>query len=352
MKIQGKNYQTTWLSGTTIKTINQLVLPHEFRIEELRTHEETAKAISDMLIRGAIVIGAFGAYGMMQAAFEASENNWREYLEQAKKTLAATRPTAQNLFTSINYVYDAIKNLNNLDEVQKTAKEKAEYFVKRDLEECKKIGEVGNELIKDGAKVLTHCNAGWLACVDWGTALSPVYHAHRSGKKVFVYADETRPRLQGAKLTAWELGQEGVPHKVIADNASAHYMRKGVDLVIVGADRVASNGDVANKIGTFEKAIVAHELGIPFYVAIPLSTIDMNVKSGEEIPIEERSEDEVRYIEGMTRDGKVESVRVTPEGSGALNPAFDVTPAKYVTGIITARGIVKASEESVKSLFE
>ena len=350
MRVQGKESQAAWLEGTTIKAIDQRLLPHEFKIAELKNHEETAVAISDMLIRGAIIIGAFGAWGMYQAVSEALNQGGKEHIDKARETLRATRPTAQNLFAGIDYVYNALPNVIDESAVS-IALEKANEFARRDLEECEKLGEIGSELIKTQAKILTHCNAGWLACLDWGTAISPIYKAHRAGKKVFVYTDETRPRLQGAKLTAWELGQEGVDHKVIADNAAGYYLKKDVDLVIVGADRIAANGDVANKIGTFEKAVLARELGVPFYVAVPLTTFDLNIKSGEEIPIEERSEDEVLVVEGKDESGKLTKVRIAPDSSSALNPAFDVTPAKYITGIITAKGIIKPNEEEIKKLF-
>ena len=228
---------------------------------------------------------------------------------------------------------------------------KRKKIADEDAENCKKIGEYGNELIKDGFKIETHCNAGWLAFVDWGSALAPIYAAKRQGKKVFVYVDETRPRCQGAMLTSWELLNEGIEHRIISDNAGAHYMSRGVDMMIVGADRIAANGDTANKIGTFEKAIVAKELGIPFYVAAPTTTFDVECATGADIPIEERIEDEVLYASGLADTGRISRVRIAPKGARALNPAFDVTPAKYITGIITEKGVVKANIDETKRLF-
>ena len=264
----------------------------------------------------------------------------------AKKEIESTRPTAQNLFYAINRVYNAgkISVENAILEAKNIADE--------DAAACKKIGELGNVLIKDGFNIETHCNAGWLAFVDYGTALSPVFAAHHAGKKIFVYADETRPRGQGARLTAWELKNENVPHTIIADNAGAYLMSQGkVDMFIVGSDRIALNGDVANKIGTFEKAIVAKEFNIPFYVAAPTSTISFETLTGKDIPIEQRSEDEVQYQTGLTTDGRMEKILVCSPGSAAMNPAFDVTPAKYITGIITEKGIFKPSEiRSLKSI--
>lgn len=253
------------------------------------------------------------------------------------------------MFYATNRVYNAAKNS---DDPKKAAVEEAQKIADEDSENCRKIGEYGNELIKDGYRIETHCNAGWLAFVDYGSALSPIYVAHRAGKKIFVYADETRPRSQGARLTAWELKGEGVPHKIIPDNAGAHLMSRGeIDMIIVGSDRIAANGDVANKIGTLEKAIVAKRYGVPFYVAAPTTTIDPNCPSGKDIPIEERDQEEVLYQTGPTKDGREETILVASPGSEAMNPAFDVTPAELVTGIITEKGIIKASEEGIKKVL-
>jgi S-methyl-5-thioribose-1-phosphate isomerase len=275
-----------------------------------------------MLVRGAGAIGAAAGFAMAQAILEGARDRGRREIE-------ATRPTAQNLFYAVKRVYNA-----------RSAYQEAQDIAQADVENCKRIGEVGNKLIKKGARILTHCNAGWLAFVDFGSALSPIYAAHRKGKKIFVYVDETRPRGQGARLTAWELKNEKVPHAIIPDNAAAHFMSQGeIDLVIVGADRIARNGDTANKIGTLEKAICAKRFGIPFYVAAPSSTFDLKCKSGKQIPIEERNQEEVLYQTGITKSGKVEKVLVCSPGSPAKNPAFDVTPAELITGFITEKGI-------------
>jgi S-methyl-5-thioribose-1-phosphate isomerase len=281
-----------------------------------------------MLVRGAGAIGATAGFAMAQAFLAKAD------ADKARHEIEATRPTAQNLFYAVERVFNSA---DPVAEAQKIADE--------DAESCRRIGELGDALIKDGMRIETHCNAGWLAFVDYGTALSPLYAAHRGGKKIFVYVDETRPRGQGARLTAWELQNENVPHAIIADNAGAFLMSQGkVDLVIVGSDRIAANGDVANKIGTLEKAIVAKEYGVPFYVAAPTSTIDRNCPSGRAIPIEERSADEVLYQTGPTKRGKIEEVLVCSPGAKAFNPAFDVTPAGYITGIITEKGILKPQE--------
>jgi S-methyl-5-thioribose-1-phosphate isomerase len=264
-----------------------------------------------------------------------------DHVELVHQTLKAARPTAIDPVNAMNRVRSAMQPGASVEEQQRLALAGAEELANTSVGECREIGRHGANLIQDGMRVLTHCNAGWLACVDWGTALSPVYAAKRQGKKIFVYIDETRPRLQGARLTSWELMNEGVPHAVIADNAAGHYMyRKEINLVIVGADRIAANGDVVNKIGTYEKAVVARDNKIPFYVAAPTSTIDLSRQTGDEIPIEERDESEVHII------GKE---RITPAGSKAKNPAFDVTPAKFVTGIITENGILEPSE--IKDFF-
>lgn len=329
MLVNGNHYRSVWFEKDKIKVINQILLPHKFEITELKNTEDVANAIKTMLVRGAPAIGVTGAYGIALATKKGKDPN------EAKETLQNTRPTANDLFRGIDHVMDSLKDLE-LSHKDLYALKAANDYANRSVEACKKIGEFGSKLIKDDSRILTHCNAGWLACVDWGTALSPIYAAKRQNKKIFVYVDETRPRLQGAKLTSWELLNEGIPHAVIADNAAGHFMRKReIDVVIVGADRIAKNGDFANKIGTYEKAVLAKENDIPFYVAAPASTIDLSCESGEKIPIEERDENEVHFI------GKE---RITPEGAKAKNPAFDVTPAKFVTGIITEKGIFKPEE--------
>lgn len=345
MKVNGKDYRTVWMEGSDVYLIEQNLLPFEFRIYKARTYKDTCNAIKTMLVRGAGAIGAAAGFAMAQAVMEAV-NDFNDFIIRAKKEIEDTRPTAQNLFYAVNRVYNAalISKEDAISEAQNIADE--------DAASSRKIGEYGNALINDGMHILTHCNAGWLAFVNYGTALSPIYTAHRSGKNVFVYVDETRPRSQGARLTAWELKNENVPHSIVPDNAGAYLMSKGdVNMVIVGADRIAANGDVANKIGTFEKAIIAKEFNVPFYVAAPTSTIDMNCPSGKNIPIEQRNMNEVLYQTGMGKDNNLHEVLVCSPGSEAINPAFDVTPAKYITGIITEKGIIKADEKSISNLM-
>jgi methylthioribose-1-phosphate isomerase len=330
MLVNGKPYRTVWFEKNKIRMINQLLLPHKFEIASLGSVEEVAKAIKTMVVRGAPALGATGAYGMALAVLRGNKP------EQAAENLRNTRPTAQDLFRGIDYVIERTSGSGK--DMKAAALKAAEEYANKSAEACKMIGQIGAELIRDHAVILTHCNAGWLACVDWGTALSPVYFAKHQGKNVFVFADETRPRLQGAKLTSWELMNEGIEHAVIADNAAGHYMsEREIDLVIVGADRIARNGDFANKIGTYEKAVVAYENKIPFYVAAPTTTIDPSRDSGSDIPIEEREEDEVHFIGNQ---------RITPKGAKARNPAFDVTPAKFISGIITEKGIFRPDDIS------
>ena len=338
MKVRGKDYRAVWMDGRDVVVIDQPLLPHRFKLLRLKDHRETANAIKTMIVRGAGTIGATAAYGMAQAYLEDVD------LDRAYRTLVETRPTAADLKHAVDRVR---ARATSAKEAVAEAGAIADEYVKR----AKRIAQVGLPLVPSGSRVLTHCNAGWLALVDWGSAPAPIYLAHRQGRKVFVWVDETRPRNQGANLTSWEFLQEGVPHKIIADNAGGFYMQRGeVDLCIVGADRIAANGDVANKIGTYQKAVLARENGIPFYVAAPSSTIDLKCRSGDNIPIEERDEDEVHYIWGQTAGKKREQVRVSPLTAEAGNPAFDVTPAKYITGIITERGIVKPGE--IKKVFK
>ena len=340
-----ENYRTVWFEPETgiIKLIHQNKLPHDFEIAELKTHTETANAIKTMIVRGAPAIGVTAGFGIAQACIQSPPAEFKNYLETAVATLKSTRPTAHDLFYVIDRILNKIKNsdsnsnsINNKQIATEIAISESQKIADENADACKKIGEFGDKLIKDGDKILTHCNAGALGCVDFGTALSPMRIAKYAGKEIFVFVDETRPRFQGAKLTAWELLNEEIDHRIIADNASGYFMQKGeVDLCIVGTDRVTAKGDVANKIGTYEKAVLAKENGIPFYVAAPLSTIDFNIQNGCEIPIEERDEDEVLVVNDK---------RIAPVGSHALNPAFDVTPAKYVTGIITEIGVFNPSE--------
>jgi methylthioribose-1-phosphate isomerase len=309
-----------WMTRGVVRAIEQRLLPGKLKIVSIKTYKEMAEAISNMTIRGAPSIGAAAAYGMALAWLH------HENLGKAAKVIKATRPTGHDLF----YAVDLMLSKRGED-----LAEAANAYADSIVDMCFRIGQNGSRLIKDGNHVLTHCNAGALATVDFGTALAPIRVAHRSGKNLFVFVDETRPRLQGAKLTAWELLNEGIDHAVISDNAAGHYMKDSVDLVIVGADRIARNGDFANKIGTYTKAVLAKENKVPFYVAAPISTFDMRIKNGKGIPIEERSENEVLFLNGC---------RVAPEGSKALNPAFDVTPARYVKGFITEKGILKPGD--------
>lgn len=347
-------YRTLWMEGSSVFMINQPLLPHRFEIAEFKNYKDTARAISDMVVRGAGAIGTAGAYAMAQAAIEAPSDSFRNYVMDAEKFINGTRPTAQDLFYATKRVSSVIRSCVGVDDARKAAVLDAEKIADENAKACEMIGRYGEKLIRDKMRIMTHCNAGWLAFVDWGSALSPIYAAKRNGKDVFVYVDETRPRCQGARLTAWELCEEGINHAVIADNASGYYMNRGdVDMVIVGSDRIAVNGDVVNKIGTYERAVLAHENGIPFYVAAPTSTIDISCRSGDDIPIEERSEDEVCSMFGWSDElARMSCVRIVPFKSSALNPAFDVTPAKYVKGIITEKGIVEAHEKSIRNLFK
>lgn len=346
MQVNNKHYRTLWLEGSTLKMINQPLIPHNFQIIDLKTHKDTANAISTMIVRGAGAIGASGAYGMAQAALEAPSTNPMTYIKEAAETLKNTRPTAQDLFYAIDRMMAVIEK-SNIDDIKENAVKEANIIADKNAKDGEAIGEHGAKIIKDGYNILTHCNAGWLAFVDWGSALAPIYKAKRQEKKVFVYVDETRPRCQGSRLTAWELCEENIDHAIIADNASGHFLKSGkIDMVIVGSDRIAANGDVANKIGTYEKAVLAKENGIPFYVAAPSSTIDMNCLTGDDIPIEERSEDEVLYMFGYNSNNVMDKIRIAPEKSKAFNPAFDVTPAKYITGIITEDGIIEPTRLS------
>jgi len=354
MRVRGKDYRAVWMDGRDVVVIDQRLLPHKFALLRLKNHRETANAAKTMIIRGAGTIGATAAYGLAQASIEAArQSRWQafdKYVRKARSTLLKTRPTAVDLKHALNRVADQIEEADDVKMACAVAIAEAESIADEYVARGQKIAEAGLPLIKSGSRVLTHCNAGWLALVDWGSATAPIYLAHRKGRKVFVWVAETRPRNQGTNLTSWEFLQEGVPHKIIADNAGGFLMRRGeIDLCIVGADRIAANGDAANKIGTYEKAVLAHENGVPFYVAAPTSTIDLDCKSGDDIPIEERDENEVHYVSGRNARGAVERVRVSPDRAAAANPAFDVTPARYITGIITEKGIVKPGH--VKKLF-
>ena len=341
MIINGQEHRTVEMDMQTgtVYMIEQNLLPFEFKKIASKTYKETAEHIRIMTVRGAGAIGGTAAYAMAQAVLEAPENGFMDFVTQAKQFIEATRPTAQNLFEATNRVFAKAKIS------KKAALVEAQEVNDKDVRDAKKIGEFGNALIKDGFRIETHCNAGSLAFVDIGTALSPIYKAHQQGKKVFVYADETGPRNQGGRLTGWELEQAGVPHTIIPDNAGAFYMSQGkVDIMIVGADRIAVNGDTANKIGTLEKAIVAKYYGVPFYVAAPFSTIDFECTTGEQIPIEFRSQTEVTHKSGVDENGEHSTILTLNPGSTAENPAFDVTPAELITGFITEKGILQPYE--------
>ena len=356
MLINNQNYRTVWMQDSSVYLINQQLLPHKFEIYQCKNYLDTANAIKTMIVRGAPAIGATGAYGLAQAALEFRGNNFedfKEHIAKAEKLLKSTRPTANDLFYAIDFVKEKILKNFNVESAKKDSIKYANEYANWNAELCRQIGEHGNKLIKNNQNILTHCNAGALACVDFGTALAPIRVAHYNKKNIFVYVDETRPRNQGSALTAWELAQEKIDHAIIADNAAGFFMKnKKIDMAIVGADRIAINGDVANKIGTYEKAVLAKENDVPFYVAAPLSTFDVNSKSGEDIPIEERSEDEVLYMYGLDEKGNVKKFRVSPKESTAKNPAFDVTPAKYITGIITEKGIIKPTREDIKKFIK
>lgn len=346
MLVNNKEFRTVWMEEERVYMIDQNLLPFEFKIVGFHDYMEVCTAIRHMTIRGAGAIGAAAGFAMALAYLQAKGKNTDSFIEKARQEIEATRPTAYNLFYAVEKVFNAgIKSTA-------AAVQEARQIADKDANDSQRIGRYGSELIGNNSGIGTHCNAGWLAFVDYGTALSPIYHAHASGKKLFVFVDETRPRAQGARLTAWELNQAGIPHAIIADNAMAAFMAEGkVDMMIVGADRIAANGDVANKIGTLEKAIAANYFNIPFYVAAPSSTIDWSCKSGNAITIEQRDETEVLYQDGPDKDGIRHTIMVCSPGSAALNPAFDVTPASLIAGIITEHGIVKADAEGMKSVY-
>jgi translation initiation factor eIF-2B subunit alpha/methylthioribose-1-phosphate isomerase len=325
-----RDMRALWLEGDEVVLMEQRALPGKLEHFRCRDHNDVARAIKDMVVRGAPAIGAAAALGMAQAELRLKKGAQGALpLEAVGELLKATRPTAYDLFFAVDRMLDAHREGRDLVEA-------AKEYVEQVVERCRLIGEHGEPLIPAGARCLTHCNAGALATVDWGTALAPLRAAHRKGKDIFVFADETRPRLQGARLTAWELHNEGIPCAIICDNAAGHLMQRGeIDLVITGTDRVTASGDAANKIGTYEKAVLAKENGIPFYVAMPASTIDFAIDDWREIPIEERGEEEVLVIDGVS---------IAPEGVKARNPAFDVTPARYIEAFITELGVHKPGE--------
>ncbi len=360
MNVGDRHYRTIWLNddGVSVDIIDQRWLPHEFRIETVSTVDGIATAIRDMWVRGAPLIGVTAAYGM---AIQMRADPSDAALDAAWEQLHETRPTAINLRWALDEMRRVLRPLPESERAD-AAYKRAGEIADEDIELNRGIGRNGLEIIRkiaatkkpgEPVNILTHCNAGWLATVDYGTATAPIYLAVEEGIAVHVYVDETRPRNQGAQLTAWEMAGHGVPHTLIVDNAGGHLMQRGqVDMVIVGTDRTTANGDVCNKIGTYLKALAAHDNGVPFYVGLPSPTIDWTVADGlTEIPIEERSGDEVSLVWGKNAGGEVVQVRVSPEATNAANPAFDVTPARLITGLITERGVAEATPESLKAMF-
>ncbi len=367
MNVGGKHFRTIWLKPNDpaiVQIIDQRLLPHQFVVLDLASVDEVAHAIKAMIVRGAGLIGAAAGYGMYIAALAAPKTSRDAFLaaiDDAGAKLKATRPTAVNLAWAVDRQREALRTVSTVEGMVDCARETAARIADEDAEFCRRIGEHGLQLIQaiaerkpgETVQILTHCNAGWLAFVDYGSATAPIYAAYDQGIPVHVWVDETRPRNQGARLTAWELGQHGVPHTVIPDNAGGHLMQHGlVDLCIVGSDRTTYTGDVANKIGTYLKALAAHDNGVPFYVALPSSTFDWEMRDGvRDIPIEQRDAQEVRLMDGRAADGRIETVLLTPEDSPVANYGFDVTPARLVTGLITERGVVAPNEADILDLY-
>ena len=356
MKINGKAFRTIWFDNNIVKIIDQTKLPHQFIIKELKTVKDTILAIKNMEVRGAPLIGATAAYGMVLSVIE---KNDQSFLKKSSEELIKSRPTAINLKWAVDRMMKKLSGVNS-EEILNIAIKEAKNICEEDVGFCKNIGVNGLKIIeeiskkkKDTINILTHCNAGWLATIDWGTATSPIYHAHKKGIKVHVWVDETRPRNQGANLTSYELNEEGISNTIITDNAGGILMQRGqVDVCIVGTDRTLSNGDVCNKIGTYLKALAAHDNKVPFYVALPSSTIDWNIKNSKDIPIEERNSEELSHVEGLDKNNKLTKILIYPKKSQSMNLAFDITPAKYVTGLITEKGVCNASKEGLESLFK
>ena len=356
MKIEGKSYKTIWFDNNLVKIIDQTKLPHEFVIKDLKIVKDAINAIKTMEVRGAPLIGATAAYGLVLSIIE---KNDLSFLKKSSEELIASRPTAINLKWAVDRMMKKLSGVNEKD-ILKMALDEAKAITEEDEKFCKNIGMNGLKIIKDisnkkkdTVNILTHCNAGWLATIDWGTATSPIYHAHQKGIKVHVWVDETRPRNQGANLTSYELNEEGVPNTVITDNTGGILMQRGqVDMCIVGTDRTLSNGDVCNKIGTYLKALSAKDNNVPFYVALPSSTIDWSIKDHRKIPIEERNSEELSYVEGVDENNEIKKLRIYPRKSKSLNLAFDVTPAKLVSGLITEKGVCEASEKGLRGLFK
>ena len=339
MKIEGKSYKTIWFESNLVKIIDQTKLPHQFIIKDLKTVKDAIYAIKTMEVRGAPLIGATAAYGLVLSIIE---KNDLSFLKKSSEELVASRPTAINLKWAVDRMMKKLSGVNEKD-ILKIALNEAKAITEEDVKFCKSIGLNGLKIIediankkKDSVNILTHCNAGWLATIDWGTATSPIYHAHQKGIKVHVWVDETRPRNQGANLTSYELNEEGISNTVITDNTGGILMQRGqVDMCIVGTDRTLSNGDVCNKIGTYLKALSAKDNNVPFYVALPSSTIDWSIKDYNKIPIEKRNSEELSHVEGIDEKNEIKKVRIYPQKSKSLNLAFDITPAKLVTGLIT-----------------
>ena len=356
MKIEQKEYRTIWFENNIVKIIDQTKLPHRFVIKDIKTIKDAVNAIKVMEVRGAPLIGATAAYGLVLSILE---NKDQSFLKNSANNLIKSRPTAINLKWAVDRMMKKISGVNS-NKIFQIALNEAKKIAEEDEKFCEKIGLHGLKIIeeihkkkKDTINILTHCNAGWLATINWGTATSPIYHAHKKGIPLHVWVDETRPRNQGANLTSFELNEEHVPNTVIADNTGGLLMQRGkVDMCIVGTDRTLANGDVCNKIGTYLKALAAKDNNIPFYVALPSSTIDWNIKDHKDIPIEERNSEELSYIEGLDDKGNVKKLQIYPKKSKAMNLAFDVTPAKYVTGLITEKGVCDASTEGIKNLFK
>tara|TARA_A100001011_G_scaffold380228_1_gene447280 strand:+ start:3039 stop:4118 length:1080 start_codon:yes stop_codon:yes gene_type:complete len=355
MKIKEKQYRTIWYENNVVKIIDQTKLPHQFVIKDLRTIKDAIKAIKTMEVRGAPLIGGTAAYGIVLAV---QENRSLDFIKKSSEELVNSRPTAINLQWAVHRMNNKLSFVKT-GELFDVALKEAEEICNEDVKFCEKIGLNGLKIIeeifnkkKSTVNILTHCNAGWLATIDWGTATSPIYHAHKKGIPVHVWVDETRPRNQGANLTSYELNEEKIPNTIIADNTGGILMQRGeVDMCIVGTDRTLSTGDVCNKIGTYLKALAAYDNNVPFYVALPSSTIDWDIKDFKDIPIEERNTEELSYIEGIDDKNNLKKVLIYPENSKSMNLAFDITPAKYVTGLITEKGLCKASSQDLKKLF-
>ena len=356
MNINGKAFRTIWFDNNIVKIIDQTKLPHQFIIKELKSVKDTIHAIKNREVRGAPLIGATAAYGLVLSIIE---KNDQSFLKKSSEDLIKSRPTAINLKWAVDRMMKKLSGVNS-EEILNIAIKEAKNICEEDVGFCKNIGVNGLKIIeeiskkkKDTINILTHCNAGWLATIDWGTATSPIYHAHKKGIKVHVWVDETRPRNQGANLTSYELNEEGISNTIITDNAGGILMQRGqVDMCIVGTDRTLSNGDVCNKIGTYLKALAAHDNKVPFYVALPSSTIDWNITNSKNIPIEERNSEELSHVEGLDKNNKLTKVLIYPKKSQSMNLAFDITPAKYVTGLITEKGVCNASKEGLESLFK